>query len=172
MLSRAMSRPRRLPGISYTGAAGYFVTAVTRERHKAFDDIAFGREAVDALLAHSARFDFAVPAYCLMPDHAHILVTALTDEASLRDLVRLWKQATGYRWHLRRGGRLWQAGYFERVLRADESELSVSRYIIENPVRAGLVTSVSSYPLTGSSCYAIEQIAEAAQIAWSRPGQL
>jgi putative transposase len=172
LLARAMSRPRRLPGISYTGAASYFVTAVTRERRKAFRDIEFGVEAAAALLATADRFAFDVPAYCLMPDHTHMLVTARTDDSSLCDLFGLWKQATGYRWHLRRGGRLWQAGYFERVLRADESELSVSRYIIENPVRAGLVTSVSSYPLTGSSCYAIEQIAEAAQIAWSRPGQL
>ena len=53
---------------------------------------------------------------------------------------------------------MWQAGYFERVLRDDEPELPVARYIIENPVRAGLVTSAGSYPLTGSSRYSIAQI--------------
>jgi putative transposase len=170
---RAMGRPRRLPGISYIGAAGYFVTAVTRERQNAFHDLDFGAESADALVAHAARFEFAVAAYCLMPDHAHLLVTALTDESSLRDLVRSWKQATGYAWHLRRRRRLWQPGYFERVLRADEGALAVARYVVENPVRAGLVTSAADYPLTGSSCYSLQQIAEAAQIDLPRrSGQL
>jgi hypothetical protein len=54
------------------------------------------------------------------------------------------------------------------VVRADESALSVSRYIIENPVRAGLVTSAGDYPLTGSSCYSVDQIAEAVQIDFRR----
>jgi putative transposase len=168
LLARAMSRPRRLPGISYTGAASYFVTAVTRERRKAFRDIEFGVEAAAALLATADRFAFDVPAYCLMPDHTHMLVTARTDDSSLCDLVGLWKQATGYRWHLRRGGRLWQAGYFERVLRADEPTLAVARYIVENPVRAGLVTCAGDYPLTGSSCYSIAQIIDAVQIELGR----
>ena len=153
-----MAHPRRFPGVSYTGLAAYFVTTCTLARRKVFHDIDFGREAAALLIAHSARRGFAVSAYCLMPDHAHLLVTAQTLESPLRDLVRIWKQATGYRWHVRRGGRLWQAGYLERVLRADESDLSVSRYIIENPVRAGLVISADDYPLTAVRCYSVERI--------------
>jgi REP element-mobilizing transposase RayT len=163
-----MAHPRRLIGVSYTGLAAYFVTTCTLARRNVFHDIEFGREAADLLIAHSARCDFEVSAYCLMPDHAHVLVTARTQESSLSDLARTWKQTTGYRWHVRRGGRLWQAGYFERVLRADEPALSVSRYIIENPVRAGLVTSAEDYPLTGSSCYSVAQIADAARIEFGR----
>ncbi len=63
---------------------------------------------------------------------------------------------------------MWQAGYFERVLRDIEPELPVARSIIENPVRAGLVTSAASYPLTGSSRYSIAQIADAAQMDFRR----
>jgi hypothetical protein len=103
-----------------------------------------------------------------MPDHAHVLATATTGESPLRDLVRIWKQVTGHRWRTQGAGRLWQAGYFERVLRDGEPELSVARYIIENPVRAGLVASAQSYPLTGSSCYTVAEIADAAQIAFGR----
>jgi REP element-mobilizing transposase RayT len=99
-----------------------------------------------------------------MPDHAHVLVTGETPEASLSDLVRLWKQVTGYRWHARQGQRLWQPGYFERVLRNDEPSLSVARYIIENPVRAGLARSAASYPLAGSSCYSVDEIIDAVQM--------
>ena len=163
-----MARPRRLRGNSYSGAAAYFVTTCTHSRRSAFHDIEFGREATALLVAYSARYDFAVSAYCLMPDHAHLLVTATTLESPLCDLIRIWKQVTGYRWHARRGGRLWQAGYFDRILRDDEPELPVARYIIENPVRAGLVTSAASYPLTGSSRYSIAQIVDAVQMDFGR----
>jgi putative transposase len=163
-----VARPRRLRGSFYTGAAAYFVTTCTRSRCNAFHDVDFGHEAAALLVAYSARYGFAVSSYCLMPDHAHLLVAATTDESSLCDLIRRWKQVTGFRWHARRGGRLWQAGYFERVLRDDEPELAVARYIVENPVRAGLVTSAESYPLTGSSRYSVAQIIDAAQMDFGR----
>lgn len=166
-----MARPKRLPGISYTGPAAYFVTTCTLNRRKVFADIDFGRHCASGLLAYSARFNFDVDAYCLMPDHAHVLFAATADHAPLRELVKLWKQVTGFRWHRATGGRLWQEGYFERILRDDEPELSVARYIVENPVRAGLAVSVSDYPLTGSSRYSVAQIAMAVQmgcVRWRR----
>ena len=163
-----MARPRRLPGISYTGPAAYFITTCTLNRRNVFLDIDFGRQCATELLAYSARFGFDVAAYCLMPDHAHVLVTATTDQAPLCTLVKLWKQATGFRWHAAHGGRLWQEGYFERILRDHEPELSVARYIVENPVRAGLAESVGGYPLTGSSRYSVEQIVMAVQLDCGR----
>jgi len=159
-----VARPRRLTGVSYVGPAAYFVTTCTLSRIRVFDDIEFGREAATLLVAYSARHSFAVSAYCLMPDHAHVLVTGTTPEASLSSLVRIWKQVTGYRWQARQGQRLWQPGYFERVLRPDEPSLTVARYIIENPVRAGLARSAASYPLTGSSVYSVDEIVDAVQI--------
>jgi REP element-mobilizing transposase RayT len=164
----SMARPTRLDGVSYTGHAAYFVTTCTLHRRKAFHDVAFGREVAALLIAYAARYNFAVSAYCLMPDHAHVLATARTCEAPLRELVRIWKQVSGFRWQARHGGRLWQAGYFDHILREGEPELSVARYIIENPVRAGLAAAPQSYPLTGSSRYTIDEIADAVQLTGGR----
>lgn len=163
-----MARPRRLPGISYTGPAAYFVTTCTFNRRNVFIDIDFGRQCADELLAYSGRFSFDVTAYCLMPDHAHVLFTATADHAPLRALVKSWKQVTGFRWHRANGGRLWQEGYFERILRDDEPDVSVARYIVENPVRARLAASVGDYPLTGSSRYSVAQLAVAVQMDYGR----
>jgi REP element-mobilizing transposase RayT len=45
-----------------------------------------------------------------MPDHVHVLLDARDDRAALRDVVKRWKQASGY-WYARRFGRtLWQSG--------------------------------------------------------------
>ena len=105
-----------------------------------------------------------------MPDHVHFLVTALQEGADFKAMVKTWKQATGFEWSKRHGRRLWQKGYWERVLRDNEAPLSVCRYILENPVRAKLVALAIEYPLSGSTQYTIEEILEAVQIkGWWNP---
>ena len=81
-----------------------------------------------------------------MPDHVHLLVEGTSDKSSLPRFIRGWKQATGYRMAQDRALRLWQPGYFERVLREQESNQVVARYILENPVRAQLTGCVNEYP--------------------------
>jgi REP element-mobilizing transposase RayT len=41
---------------------------------------------------------------------------------------------------------VWQRGYFDRAMRRDEDVVAVARYIVANPLRAGLVASISEYP--------------------------
>jgi putative transposase len=97
-------------------------------------------------LLQAERFDLDVIAYCFMPDHVHLLLAGASPRAELRPMISAWKQATGY--HVGRAlrGRLWQPDYFERVLREDESSIVVARYILENPIRAGLAGRLGAYP--------------------------
>jgi len=46
----------------------------------------------------------------------------------------------------RLGGPIWQAGFHDRALRREEDLPSVARYVVANPLRAGLVTRVGLYP--------------------------
>jgi REP element-mobilizing transposase RayT len=46
-----------------------------------------------------------------------------------------------------RGGRVWQRGFHDHAVRKDESLEDIARYVVLNPVRAGLVGSVGAYPL-------------------------
>jgi hypothetical protein len=64
--------------------------------------------------------------------------------------------------HRRYGTKPWQRYGFEHVLRDDELTLVVARYILENPVRAGLVARVEDYPFVGSFVYELKEILEAA----------
>jgi len=66
--------------------------------------------------------------------------------------------ATGFAWSKLGRGRLWEEGYWDRLARFDEPVDDMIRYVIENPVRAKLVTDPALYPLTGSTEYTIEQI--------------
>lgn len=53
---------------------------------------------------------------------------------------------------------MWQSGYYDHVLRNDEGSLGVMRYILENPVRAGLVAEVQEYPYSGSGVHSMREL--------------
>jgi len=74
------------------------------------------------------------------------------------------KQLSGFHYTKAFREPLWQRYGFERTLRGDEGTLSVARYILENPVRAGIVRRVQDYPFSGSSVYTIDEILEAVQM--------
>src|SRR5687768_16784255 len=93
-----------------------------------------------------------------MPDHLHLLVEARLADASLKEFVRVFKQRSAFHWKRRFGGTLWQRSYFEHVLRRDEATIHVARYVIDNPVRAGLVSRIDEYPYVGSMTMSVRDL--------------
>jgi putative transposase len=110
-------------------------------------------EAVDPILMRvreaAAAHAFAVLAYCFMPDHLHLVVEGKTEAADLKRFVKAWKQKTGFEYSERCGNRLWQVGFFDHVLRSDESTERHVDYVLGNPVRAGLARTIDEYPFAG-----------------------
>jgi putative transposase len=102
--------------------------------------------ARDQLLPFASRYQLAVHAYCFMPDHVHVLVAGTSEAARLRPFVAAWKQHTGYEFARAFTARLWQPGYFERVLREEETNEVVARYVVGNPLRAGMAARIGEYP--------------------------
>ncbi|WP_423251811.1 transposase, partial [Pseudomonas viridiflava] len=45
--------------------------------------------------------------------------------------------------------KVWQKGYHDRAIRREEDVLKAARYIVANPLRAGLVTNVGDFPFLG-----------------------
>lgn len=108
------------------------------------------RQQWDHVLLHTcARFDLAVPAYVLMPDHAHMLSVGLDDEADHRIGIEFLRR------HLASAlePAHWQKQAHDHVLRENEREKgalqTVAQYILENPVRAGLANEWKEYPYLG-----------------------
>jgi putative transposase len=143
-------RPRRLPTFSYIGFHTYFVTFCTKRRTPALRFPQAATVVKETVLAVAADHGFAVLAYCVMPDHVHLVVQGIDEAADLKRLTALSKQLTGYRLRSMVRGRLWQDGYHERVLRDGEDVLEIIRYVLENPVRAGLAQTVGEYPYAGT----------------------
>ena len=109
---------------------------------------------VDCALAQFQRAaadgQFAILAYCVMPDHVHLVVEGLTDGADLRKFVRIGKQRAAYAlWRGHKLSKVWQEGYHDWVLRPDQSVTEKIRYVLDNPVRARLVSRWDEYPFSG-----------------------
>jgi len=79
--------------------------------------------------------------FVLMPDHIHWLF-ALTGHRSLSQVVAAMKSITAHKF----GEPLWQAGFYDRAIRQSEDLPAVARYIVANPLRAGLVSRLGDYP--------------------------
>ncbi len=119
----------------------YLVTAVTRDREPVFNDFSSARVAArafhDSVLAGEAE----TLAFVVMPDHVHWLLQ-LSEQGDLSRTVRLYKAKVSAR--LCR--RVWQRGYHDHALRQEESLRAAARYLVANPLRAGLAERVGDYP--------------------------
>lgn len=138
----------RLPAEAYRQSGQVFsITICTAGRRKFFLDPAPADATVGSLRTGSFADGAAVLAYCLMPDHLHLLI-----EVRNGDLVKLignWKRFTAN--ILRKHGiegPVWQRGFFDHALRKDEDLRVVAEYILANPVRSGLVERTEDYPYT------------------------
>ena len=124
-------------------AAGqcYMVTTVTRQRQSVFTDLERARCLIRCLQQEQETGRAFTMAYVLMPDHLHWLLT-LGQGRSLSVVVRAVKAVTAHQI----GGVVWQRGFHDRALRCDEDVQQVARYVVANPLRAGLVRHLGDYP--------------------------
>ncbi len=162
-----IKRPPRLRRFDYRGKYRYFLTICTADRRRAFRESDTATSVITQFLHLAEEFNFEVPAYCVMTDHLHAFLKGRDPESDFRGFVLRFKQRTGFDWKQRTGQKLWQEGYFDRVLREEESDLSVIAYIAANPVRDGLAASCAEYPLFGSSVYSARELEELVQ-EWER----
>jgi putative transposase len=153
-----LRRPRRLDDFVYIGRVAYFLTICTHQRHRAFENREFARDAIGKLLRTAEKFGFAVYAYCLMPDHVHLVLLGTRDDSDLKAFVHSWNTQTGYAWRQRHGTKLWQGGYYEHILRSDGSIYFAAQYVVMNPVRAGLADDPRRYEFSGSAECSMEDL--------------
>jgi len=143
--SKPHARNLRTARVSEPGRI-YLITCVTHQRNNVFADWHCGRLLVQALMKEHQRAQTL--AYVVMPDHLHWLMQ-LKDNATLGGLVRAVKGVSSWQVNkvLNRSGRLWQAGFHDHALREEEDIVATARYLVANPLRAGLVQRIGDYPL-------------------------
>ena len=156
------NNPGHLKTFSYVGLHRYSLTFCTHERRKLFVEPAVVELVTKNLLRAATEQRFAVTAYCFMPDHVHVLIEGLSEDSDCKQFIKRFKQYAGYYYSQAQRDTLWQRYGFEHVLRDDEVTLNVARYILANPVRAGLARTVEEYPYTGSFVYELKDLVQSA----------
>ena len=124
----------------------YSVTIVAHERESFFKDWLSGRPVIKAL-RHAEAEGARTWWWVLMPDHLHWLMELQSGDLS-STVARLKSRSTV--WFNRESdhvGRVWQKGFHDRALRKEEDLRDFARYLVMNPVRAGLVGSIRDYSL-------------------------
>ena len=139
-----MSRPLRL---EYPGAL-YHVTARGNAREPIYLDLKDTQEYLSVLTLVVERFNWLCHAYCLMTNHYHLIIETPDGNlsAEMRQLNGVYTQR--FNRHHGRVGHIFQ-GRFKAILVDRESYLlELCRYVVLNPVRAGMVKKPSAYPLS------------------------
>src|SRR5687768_15768070 len=103
--------------------------------------------AAAARVAHGGLGGSRFIAWVLMPDHFHGLLQ-IGDDTTLSQAMRLFKGrvASSANPLMGRTGQLWQHGFHDHALRREDDLQNIARYIVLNPVRAGLVRRAADYP--------------------------
>jgi REP element-mobilizing transposase RayT len=151
-------RRHRLEAHAYRGQATVVFTACMQDRREIFRDIVAAQTSIQCLRVAADKYNCEVLAYCLMPDHAHVILRGRSGPSDPRRAFVAFKQATGYWMAKNRPGVGWQKDFYDHVLRTDEDLLPSIRYIVENPVRKGLVADWRAYPFTGSFVFDLEGV--------------
>jgi putative transposase len=161
-----LSKPRksiRLKGFNYESAGYYFVTFCTQGRLCLFGEIRGDRnilnEAGDRVYQEidtikNQYFGFDIDTFVVMPNHVHAIVVieqgrtrrSAPTGMSLSDLVKNIKTYTtiAYMQGVYQKNwpsfhrRLWQRGYYDHIIRNDQSLNNIRQYIIDNPLKCSI----------------------------------
>ena len=115
------------------------ITIAVRDRQPVFADSAVAAEAVEVLRSHAAKTGVSVYGYCVMPDHIH-LVLGPSETCDITTFVGQFKNlAQRAAWQHGMKGAFWQKSFWDHFLRIKEDVDTTAEYVLNNPVRKGMV---------------------------------
>ncbi|HAA02332.1 MAG TPA: transposase [Syntrophobacteraceae bacterium] len=138
----------RLSNSAYGQGHAFSITIATDGRYPWFRLYKrLSAKLVELLLDLAKTRKTILYAWCIMPDHIHMLA----QDKDVVELVRLLKgRLIPAARRLEPGRVLWQRSFYDHALREVESLPAVALYIWQNPVRAGIIDSACAYPWSGS----------------------
>ena len=107
---------------------------------------------VSGALRHFNNERYFLHAWTIMPNHVHVLFAPL-DSFPLSEILHTWKSFTAKQANrlLKRTGAFWQREYFDKLMKSERQFEFTVRYILNNPVKAGLCEAAFQWPWSGCS---------------------
>lgn len=150
----------RLSEDCYKGRISVSFTLCVKNRSRLFASADIVNYFTEILKEVAEKYSCIVLAYCFMPDHVHLIVSGVSDDADILKFLRAYKQKTGFWISSHQINAKWQKDFYDHVIRRDESLSALVAYVLQNPVRNGLCADWRDYPFKGSIGFNLEEIAD------------
>lgn len=147
----------RLDTEVYKGGIIVTFTLCIKGRKSFFVDKDIFKKFQEILLDELKQFNCSAFVYLFMPDHIHLTLTGNESYSNIKKCLVMFKQKTGFWLAQNRPEIKWQKDYYDHILRSKENLDIHVKYILSNPVRAGLVEYWKLYPYKGSTVYNLDE---------------
>ena len=132
----------------YKGSAHvYFVTICTADKIAHFKNDHIVQIISDELEYRRVAGEIKLFCYCIMPDHLHLLISlGESYQKNLQNFITAFKRYTSRTVKMKFVIKpLWQKNFHEHVVRREESLVKIAKYILNNPVRKGIISNWKGY---------------------------
>lgn len=157
MKEKVCERKHRLPAELYEGIRVVSFTLCIKNRKQFFISEEIFRHNENVLLMELKRFLAEAEVYMFMPEHVHLLLRGVMETSDVLNVVRAYKQRSGF-WLCQHHPEVhWQKDFYDHIERREEDVSKRIRYILDNPVRKGLVNDWQPYPIKGSTIHNLNE---------------
>ena len=147
----------RLPPECYIGHQIVAFTMCAKERKPIFYDYNVVECFRNILLREAKKRLCDIHIYLFMPDHLHLIIEGASHNTNILQMVNMFKQKTGYWLHQQRSDFKWQKDYYDHIILNNDDLRNQIRYILQNPIREGIVVDWKEYPHKGSTIYNFDE---------------
>ena len=125
----------------------YYITICTQNKTKYFSNNEIAQIIKDEIKFRGEKNEILPYCYCIMPDHLHMLLSlGSLYEKRLHDWIIAFKRYTARvaknKFKIQQ---LWQRDFYEHIIRREDSLIQKAEYIVNNPVREGIVEEWDDY---------------------------
>ena len=128
----------RLRDYDYSTPRAYFITICVKHGKAIFSNKKLAERSIGYLKENKEKHNYKIYAYCLMPDHLHLLLNPSCSDIPVSKFLQTFKSQTGFWYKNEHGTPLWQRGFYDHIVRRNEDLIKIAQYILDNPIRKGL----------------------------------
>ena len=143
-------KPHRLDEQYYNGRIYVVFTICIKNHISVFIETEICNHFCRILFNEAQQQLCDIIAYVYLPDHCHIIIEGKSDDSRILEVIKRFKQKTGYWFYQNKIGIRWQKDFYDHIIRDEESLEKHINYLLENPVRKGIVTDWHDYLFKGS----------------------
>ncbi len=155
---KIIKKKHRLEKPAYIGKIIVSFTLCVNDEEKLFVDKKMFSVFENILVSTANNYGFDLIIYLFMPDHVHLIIQGKNNNSDCLKMINMFKQKTGYWLSFNDYNTKWQRDYFDHIIGNDKDLRNQVYYILNNPVRAGIVNDLKEYLFKGSTIMNLDEM--------------